>query len=81
MGGQPKQPSDLFSYLRGAFREKYTTPQLLNAFYARRQVDRKDLRDYSHTLSQILDLPLQQSPYVVADAQLDLREHFIEGNQ
>lgn len=28
MGGETKQPSDLFSYLRGAFREKCTTPQL-----------------------------------------------------
>lgn len=62
MGGQPKQPSDLFSYLRGAFREKRTTPQLLNAFYARRQADGEDLRDYSHALSQLLNSALQQSP-------------------
>lgn len=38
MGGQVKQPSDLFSYLRGAFREQRTTPQLLHAFYAHRQL-------------------------------------------
>lgn len=79
MGGQPKQLSDLFSYLRGAFREKRTTPQLLHAFSARRQVDGEDLRDYSHALSQLLNLTLQQSPNAVADAQLSLRDQFIEG--
>lgn len=79
MGGQAKQPSDLFAYLRGAFGEKRTTPQLLHAFYARRQLDGEDLRDYSHALSQLLNSALQQSPNVVADAQLALRDQFIEG--
>lgn len=51
MGGQPKQANDLFSYLRGAFREKCTTPQLLHAFYAHKQLDGEDLTDYSHVLS------------------------------
>lgn len=79
MGGQPKQPSDLFSYLRGAFREKRTTPQLLHAFYARRQAEGEDLRNYSHALSQLLNSALQQSPNAVPDAQLALRDQFIEG--
>ena len=79
MGGQAKQPSDLFSYLRGAFREKRTTPQLLHAFYARRQIDGEDFRDYSHALSQLLNSALQQSPNAVADAQIALRDQFIEG--
>lgn len=79
MGGQPAQLSDLISYLRGAFREKRTTPQLLHAFYSRRQVDGEDLRDYSHALSQLLNLALQQSPNAVADTQLALRDQFIEG--
>lgn len=42
MGGQTKQPSDVFSYLREAVRGKGTIPQLSNAFYARRQ-DGEDL--------------------------------------
>lgn len=79
MGGQMRQPDDLFSYLRGAFREKRTTPQLLHAFYARRQLDGEDLRDYSHALSQLLNSALQQSPNVVPDTQLTLRDQFIEG--
>ncbi|XP_038141085.1 uncharacterized protein LOC119783568 [Cyprinodon tularosa] len=79
MGGQARQPRDLFSYLREAFREKRTTPQLLHAFYARRQLDGEDLRDYSHALSQLLNSALQQSPGVVPDTQLTLRDQFIEG--
>ena len=79
MRGQPVQLSDLFSYLRGAFREKRTTPQLLHAFYSRRQADGEGLRDYSHALSQLLNLALQQSPNALADAQLALRDQFIEG--
>lgn len=79
MGGEMKQPQELFSYLRGAFREKRTTPQLLHAFYARRQLDGEDFRDYSHSLSQLLNAALQQSSHVVADPQLTLRDQFIEG--
>lgn len=79
MGAQSKQPSDLFSYLREAFREKRTTPQLLHALYARRQLDGEDLRDFSHALSQLLNSALQQSPRAVADPPLALRDQFIEG--
>lgn len=79
MGGEMKQPQELFAYLRGAFREKRTTPQLLHAFYARRQSDGEDFRDYSHSLSQLLTAALQQSANVVADPQLALRDQFIEG--
>ena len=79
MRGQVKQPSDLFSCLRGAFREKRSTPQLLHAFYARRQLDGEDLREYSHALSQLLNSALQQSPNAVTDTQQALRDQFIEG--
>lgn len=51
MGNEARQPSDLFSYLRGAFREKQTTLQLLHAFYAHRQFEGEDFRDFSHALS------------------------------
>ncbi len=79
MGGETKQPSDLFSYLRGAFREKRTTSQLLHAFYARRQLEGEDFRDFSHALSQLLNSALQQSYSAVSDPQLALRDQFIEG--
>lgn len=79
MGGQNKQPSDLFSYLRDAFREKRTTPQLLQAFYARKQLEGEDLRDYSHALSLLLNSAIRQSSSAVADAQLALRDQFSEG--
>lgn len=42
MRGGSKQPGDIFTYLRDAFREKRTVPQLLNAFYARRQLEGED---------------------------------------
>lgn len=79
MRGQVWEPNDLFTCLRGAFREKRSTPQLLHAFYARRQLEGEDLRDYSHALSQLLNSALQQSSDAVADAQLALRDQFIEG--
>lgn len=79
MRGRVRQPDDLFSCLREAFREKRSTPQLLHAFYARRQLDGEDLRDYSHALSQLLNSALQQSSDAVANAQLALRDQFIEG--
>ena len=77
--GRVGQPSDLFTCLRGAFREKRSTPQLLHAFYARRQLDGEDLRDYSHALSQLLNSTLRQSPDAIANAPLALRDQFIEG--
>lgn len=66
-------------YLRDALREMCTTPQLLHAFYVHRKLDGEDLREYSHTLSHLLSSALQQSPDVVPDVQLALRDQFIEG--
>lgn len=74
-----KQPSDIFSYLRDAFREKRTVPQLLNAFYARRQLEGEDLKDYSHAISHILNSALLQSPSAVHDVASTLRDQFVEG--
>lgn len=61
MRGQAWQPNNLFTCLRGAFRDKRSTPQLLHTFYARRQLYGEDLRDYCHVLSQFLNSALQQS--------------------
>lgn len=52
---------------------------MLHAFYARRQLDVEDFRDFSHALSLLLNAALQQSPHIVPDAQLALRDQFIEG--
>ncbi|KAI7789366.1 rap guanine nucleotide exchange factor 6-like [Triplophysa rosa] len=79
MGGENKLPHDLFTYLRAAFREKRTTSQLLHAFYARKQWDGEDFRDYSHALSVMLHSAIQQSPNIVPNIQLALRDQFIEG--
>lgn len=65
--------------MREAFREKRTVPQLLHAFYSRRQLDGEGLREFSHALSQLLNSVLQQSPPMVANAQLALRDQFVEG--
>lgn len=79
VGREDATPQDLFDCLRAAFREKRTTPQLLHAFYARKQLEGEDLREYSHALSTMLNAALQQSPDAMPDGQLALRDQFIEG--
>ncbi len=79
VGEEDARPRELFAYLRDAFREKRTTPQLLHAFYARRQLDGEDLREYSHTLATMLNAALRQAPNAVPDVQLALRDQFVEG--
>lgn len=79
MGGEDKSAEDLFSYLRAAFREKRSTSQLLHTFYARKQLDGEDFRDFSHALSLMLNAALQQAPHCVPNVQLALRDQFIEG--
>lgn len=79
MRGGSKQPGDIFTYLRDAFREKRTVPQLLNAFYARRQLEGEDLKDYSHAISKILNSAVLQSPSAVHDIPSTLRDQFVEG--
>lgn len=79
VGREDAMARDLFNCLRAAFREKRTTPQLLHAFYARKQLEGEDLRDYSHALSTMLNAALQQSSNAVPDVQLALRDQFVEG--
>lgn len=73
------QTSDLFSYLKEAFREKRTAAQLLNSFYGRKQREGEDLRDFSHALSQIMVAITKRSSTAVANEKLALRDQFIEG--
>lgn len=79
VGEEDARSLELFAYLRNAFREKRTTPQLLHAFYARRQLEGEDLREYSHTLATMLNAALRQAANAVPDAQLALRDQFVEG--
>ncbi|XP_026104542.1 uncharacterized protein LOC113076090 [Carassius auratus] len=70
-GGQPPRTEDIL-YLRAAFREKHSPAQLL-------QLEGEDLRTYSHALSQILNTVLKQSSNAIANANVALRDQFIEG--
>lgn len=42
-------------------------------------MDGKDLRDYSHALSQIMSAILKQSSDVIPNEKIVLRDQFIEG--
>lgn len=79
MRGQSVGPSDLFSYLRNGFGEKRSATQLLQTFYNRKQADGEDLRDFSHSLSQILSSVTKQSTNVIPNEGTVLRDQFIEG--
>lgn len=78
LGDQPGQPSDIFGFLREAFGEKCSATQLLQTFYNRKQVDGKDLRQYSHALSQILSSIVKQSRASLPREKEMLRDQFIE---
>ena len=75
----PKQVSDLFKYLREAFRDKRGTAQLLHDFYHRKQKDFEDVLEYSHGLCQILRTVLKQDPNALPNERQVLRDQFIEG--
>lgn len=67
---KPKDPDELFDLLRGAYAERCSVTQLLQAFYGRHQREGEDFKEYSHTLSQILRLALKQRPDAVTDARV-----------
>lgn len=70
---------DLFEYLREAFRDRRSTPQLLHSFYSRKQLEGENIRDFSHALSQALSLVLKCSPDAIANERVALRDQFVEG--
>ncbi|XP_051952855.1 uncharacterized protein LOC127622804 [Xyrauchen texanus] len=70
---------DLFEYLREAFRDRRSTPQLLHSFYSRRQLEGENIRDFSHALSQALGLVSKCSPNAIANERVALRDQFVEG--
>ncbi len=63
VGNQSRQASDLFTFLREAFGERRSETQLLQMFYNRKQLEGKDLQNYSHALCRLLSS--QNSPQVV----------------
>lgn len=79
MDNESNRISDLFEYLRAAFREKRSIPQLLQTFYSRKQLEGEDIRAYSHALSQILNSILKQSPNAMVNVSVAIRDQFIEG--
>lgn len=70
MGNDSKHPSDIFEFLRAAFREKRSVSQLLQTFYSRKQIEGEDVRAYSHALSQILNAIQKQSPNAMANVSM-----------
>lgn len=80
-GFESKQPSDLFSYLRGAYTEKCSAYQLLHTFYGCHQGEGEDFCDYSHALSQILSSVLNQEQDAFPKDKVvkTVRNQFTEG--
>lgn len=81
VGNEAKQPSDVFDCLREAFGEKRSATQLLQCFYNRKQAEGEKLSDYSHALSHLLNAAVKQSPGLVPNEKILLRDQFIEGLQ
>lgn len=73
------QISDLFSYLREAFGDRRSASQLLQNFFSCKQRESEDLREFSHALSQALNLVLKHYPSSVANEKVTLRDQFVEG--
>lgn len=81
VGNEAKQPRDVFKCLREAFGEKRSATQLLQSFYNRKQAEGEKLSDYSHALSHLLNSAVKQSPGLVPNEKILLRDQFIEGLQ
>lgn len=66
--------ADLFEYLREAFRDRRSAPQLLHSFYSRKQLEGESIRDFSHALSQALNWIVKCSPDSIANGRVALRD-------
>jgi len=77
--GEVKEPDEIFTVLREAYREKRSVAQLLQTFYGRHQLEGEDFFEYSHILSQILHSVLKQKPDAVSDSKMAVRNQFVEG--
>ena len=57
-----KEPEQIFNLLQESFGEKRSVPQLLKAFYDRKQREGETLRSYSHALRELQDKIKKNSP-------------------
>lgn len=73
------QISDLFCYLQEAFGDKRSASQLLQNFYSYKQSEDQSILDFSHGLSQTLNLVTRHYPGAVAKEGMALRDQFVEG--
>ena len=72
-----KEPEAIFNLLQESFGEKRSVPQLLKAFYDRRQQEGETLRSYSHALRDLQAKILKKQPKM-SDSDSALRDHFLE---
>ena len=72
-----KEPEQIFNRLQESFGEKRSVPQLLKAFYDRRQREGETLRSYSHALRELQAKILKKQPKT-SDSDSALRDHFVE---
>ena len=72
-----KEPEKIFALLQQSFGEKRSVPQLLKAFYDRRQREGETLRSYSHALRDLQAKILEKQPKT-SDSDSALRDHFLE---
>lgn len=81
VGNNARQTQDVFKCLSEAFGEKRSATQLLQSFYHRKQAEGEKLSDYSHALSHLLTAAVKQSPGLVPNERILLRDQFVEGLQ
>lgn len=73
-----KEPEKIFDRLRESFGEKRSVPQLLKAFYDRRQKEGETLRSYSHALRDLQTKIQKKSQSKSSNDDHALRDHFID---
>lgn len=81
VGNEARHTHDVFKCLCEAFGEKRSATQLLQSFYHRKQAEGEKLSDYSHALSHLLTAAVKQSPGLVPNEKILLRDQFVEGLQ
>ncbi|KAK3752672.1 hypothetical protein QZH41_006484 [Actinostola sp. cb2023] len=73
-----RDPKKVFEILGDAFGEKRSKPQLLKAFYDRRQKDGESLREFSHALSELWTRVVKKDTKCSADSDTMLRDQFAD---
>ncbi|KAK3748342.1 hypothetical protein QZH41_001950 [Actinostola sp. cb2023] len=74
-----RDPKKVFEILGDAFGiKKRSKPQLLKAFYDRRQKDGESLREFSHALSELWTRVVKKDTKCSADSDTMLRDQFAD---